>query len=155
MKKLALVILLQRILFLGVNSLNASVNQQQHESVNDHHDHDQQYVGDYEIDYWTELHHAANDGDLESVQMILAAQNIAVDAIDQEGFTALHIAAKKGFPNIVQALLASGANVNAQTFNENNSLDYLETALYAITDPGIRSRYMDTAILIQNAMQEN
>lgn len=59
------------------------------------------------------LHSAAQSGDLQQVQTLLAGGADA-NATDADGSTALHLAAFNGHLEVVQALLAAGADVNAQ-----------------------------------------
>jgi ankyrin repeat protein len=61
---------------------------------------------------------AADAGQLQALQLLLAgapACRAGVDERDSHGFTALLDAAKGGHVRIVEALLAAGADVNAQT----------------------------------------
>ena len=66
---------------------------------------------------YTELHHAANDGDLAKVRRILQEyKGDLIAYINQKtksgsGRTALTIAAKRGHLDVVKALIAAGANV--------------------------------------------
>jgi ankyrin repeat protein len=57
------------------------------------------------------LHYAANDGDLQQVQRLLATED--VNARDNEGWTPLHFAAQSGEPEVVALLLDAGAQVDA------------------------------------------
>lgn len=59
------------------------------------------------------LHSAAQSGDLQQVQAILAT-GVDANAADAEGNTALHLAALNGHLDVVQALLAAGADANVQ-----------------------------------------
>ena len=57
------------------------------------------------------LHHAAADGDLERVKLLLV-KGLDVDTRDDRGMTPLHLAAEKGHKNVVEFLIAKGADVN-------------------------------------------
>ncbi len=57
---------------------------------------------------------AAQDGDLPTVQALLA-QGADVNAVNENGSTALHFAADKGRTEVVRFLLDRGANVNAKS----------------------------------------
>lgn len=59
------------------------------------------------------LRNAVRKGDLATVQNLLA-QGVAIDAKDENGDTALGIAAIKGFLPLVQVLLAHGAGLEIQ-----------------------------------------
>eukprot|EP01086_Lenisia_limosa_P005592 TRINITY_DN226_c0_g1_i10.p1 TRINITY_DN226_c0_g1~~TRINITY_DN226_c0_g1_i10.p1 ORF type:complete len:277 (-),score=99.16 TRINITY_DN226_c0_g1_i10:181-1011(-) len=75
--------------------------------------------------------HALNDpmdeGDFQTFQQAL--QTTDVDAPNEYGQTALHIAAKKGLIKYVQCLINSGANLDAQDVNQ-------DTPLHAATAAG-------------------
>jgi ankyrin repeat protein len=60
------------------------------------------------------LHDSAWNGHLESCAYLLA-HGADCNRVDNEQRTALHYAARRGFPNIVQLLIHKGANVNAIT----------------------------------------
>jgi ankyrin repeat protein len=59
------------------------------------------------------LQSAAQAGDLQRVQDLLDG-GAAVNGVDAEGNTALHLAAFNGHLDVVKALLAAGADANAQ-----------------------------------------
>lgn len=60
------------------------------------------------------LHEAARNGDIAQVQShFLRGANI--DEIDEDGFTPLHLAASGGHKGVAEMLIASGANVNANS----------------------------------------
>lgn len=71
-----------------------------------------------------ELILAARYGDLEEVQAVLAQSILLVDAQDEQGRTALHMAAANGHLDVVQALITAGGNVNAKNVEENSPLHY-------------------------------
>ena len=57
---------------------------------------------------------AAEVGDLEALAKLLAAEGADVNATNKSGYTALHLAVRKGQKDAVALLLEKGANVNAQ-----------------------------------------
>lgn len=59
----------------------------------------------------TELHHAAHNGDIETVKKLLA-DGANINARGWSNWTPLHYAAKRHY-DIVKLLLAHGADVNA------------------------------------------
>ena len=56
--------------------------------------------------------HTAFNGHHDVVQALLSEPTINVDMKSDQGFTALHAAAFKGYPDLVKEFLAKGANVN-------------------------------------------
>jgi ankyrin repeat protein len=60
------------------------------------------------------IHAAANDGDLARVRAILSQNPELVDVPDERGFTPLQLAARGGHRDVVDALLSSGADINAR-----------------------------------------
>ena len=52
----------------------------------------------------------------------------AVDAVDDDGDTPLHEAARHGRQDVVQALLAAGAAVDAASSNSNTALHFAALA---------------------------
>ncbi|MCK4341376.1 MAG: ankyrin repeat domain-containing protein [Phycisphaerae bacterium] len=60
----------------------------------------------------TDLHNAVARGDLQRVAALLAA-GADVNAVDQRGFTPLHVAATSHNEKLIQLLLDAGADVNA------------------------------------------
>ena len=60
------------------------------------------------------IHAAAADGDLARVQVILSQNPELVEAPDERSFTPLHLAVRGGHRNVVDALLSSGADINAR-----------------------------------------
>jgi uncharacterized protein len=69
----------------------------------------------------TDLHYAANDGDLAQVKRLIVLGS-EVNYKDKNGWTPLHFAAQAMNPNIVSLLLSSGAEVNAQDNDGNTPL---------------------------------
>ncbi len=64
---------------------------------------------------WTLLMSAAGLGNLTTVQALLSAPKIDIDAKKLEGGTALRVAAYNGKDDVVKALINKGANVNVRT----------------------------------------
>jgi ankyrin repeat protein len=94
-----------------------------------------------------DLHSAADKGDLESVQQAIA-RGQRLSGFDEIGKTPLHYAAAGGHIEIVKALLAAGANVNANdprvngntplaSIAGNCSLEMAELLVRAGADPTI------------------
>jgi len=57
-----------------------------------------------------ELRDAANEGDEAKVEAFLVDKSDQINAADEEGYTALHLAAVRGHGGVVRFLLAAGAN---------------------------------------------
>ena len=70
-------------------------------------------VNSPDIDGWTPLHAAANNGDVGIVPLLLG-NGADLHATQREGFTALHFAStlRKGTFETIQLLLEQGANVH-------------------------------------------
>lgn len=77
----------------------------------------------------TQLLEAAYGGDLAAVDQLLT-RRVPVDASDEEGMTALHIAAMMGHVAILERLVAAGAGVDAVDLRER------QTALMRATGAG-------------------
>jgi ankyrin repeat protein len=60
----------------------------------------------------SQLHRAAASGERLAVQGLLAS-GIAVDSLDENNSTPLHLAAMAGHVQVIATLLGSGAQVNA------------------------------------------
>jgi len=60
---------------------------------------------------WTALHHAAYNGDFESVQTLIEKGRANVNAYSNQQKTALHFAALNNHPDIIELLIASGAEM--------------------------------------------
>jgi prolyl 4-hydroxylase len=63
----------------------------------------------------TIAHIAAQHGQLDTLKSELEKQKSLVDALDENGWTALHEGARGGHLEVVKYLIESGANVNATT----------------------------------------
>lgn len=64
---------------------------------------------------WTALHHCASGGCPRTTQALLSYQSAsAIDAGDQNGDTALHVAAKYGHVNVLELMLSRGADITAR-----------------------------------------
>ncbi len=61
---------------------------------------------------WTELHWAVRRGQVDRVRDLMRGGNL--EARDFQGRTPLHIAVLSGWDDIVEMLLAAGADVNAR-----------------------------------------
>ena len=70
----------------------------------------------------TPLHHTALTGQAQMLDALLD-RNVEVDAADAAGRTALNLAAEYGTPEIVEKLLAHGADPNLHPFDEMGSLN--------------------------------
>ena len=64
---------------------------------------------------YTPLHVAVQFGHIEIVQRLLKAKNLEIDATDQQGMTALHIAISRGYDGICRYLIDNGASININT----------------------------------------
>jgi ankyrin repeat protein len=61
---------------------------------------------------WTPLMFTAEKGHLTTVQALLSAPGIDINAQKPDGITALHVAVKHGKDDVVKALINKGADVN-------------------------------------------
>ncbi|XP_071986930.1 fibronectin type 3 and ankyrin repeat domains protein 1 isoform X2 [Engystomops pustulosus] len=68
------------------------------------------------------LHRAVNMNDEDAVLKVLECGHVKTDIPDKLGFTALMMAAQKGFLRIVQLLVNHGADINQETGSGKNSL---------------------------------
>jgi ankyrin repeat protein len=71
-----------------------------------------------------EIFRAADNGDLETTQLLLKHNPNLVFAKSREGFTALHYAARHGYVEIAKLLLAERADVNAKAGKGDTPLHY-------------------------------
>ena len=67
---------------------------------------------------------AAGKGDLGTVQSLLKGNPKLVFSKDNKSDTPLHLAASHGYPDLVELLLASNADVKARTNNGNTPLEW-------------------------------
>ncbi|TKS87785.1 Transient receptor potential cation channel subfamily A member 1 [Collichthys lucidus] len=74
---------------------------------------------------WTCLHHAAAEGYTQTMDILLSAHLKLLDKTDEDGNTALHIAAKGGHVPAVKLLLTRGADI---VLNKNDT-SFLHEAL--------------------------
>nr|XP_057916143.1 transient receptor potential cation channel subfamily A member 1b [Doryrhamphus excisus] len=74
---------------------------------------------------WTCLHHAASEGFTQTMEIILSANMKLLDKTDEDGNTALHIAARMGHVAAVMVLVNRSAEF---TLNKNNT-SFLHEAL--------------------------
>ena len=72
---------------------------------------------------WTALNEAALHGKEQVIRLLLTRKVDLEARPSDKGGTALHTAASRGFPRIVQSLLEAGANIKAQCGPENTALD--------------------------------
>ena len=71
----------------------------------------------------TALHMAINSGNAEIIANIVTYQYLHIDARDDDGNTALHIAAARGFFPAAMILINSGANIHLENNNGQNPLE--------------------------------
>ncbi|XP_067833241.1 transient receptor potential cation channel subfamily A member 1-like [Heptranchias perlo] len=74
------------------------------------------FVRDYKC--WTSLHYAAFGGYTQTMEVLLQTNITLLDRVDDEGNTALHLAAREGHGSAVCLLLAQGAAI---TLNKNEA----------------------------------
>lgn len=66
---------------------------------------------------WTPLMRAVDRNRIEVVKLLLEIQPVDVNAANDQGITALHFAAEKGYLSIAQLLVKSGADPNKKDVN--------------------------------------
>jgi uncharacterized protein len=99
-----------------------------------------------------ELLEASAAGDLSRVKTLLAAKT-NVNAKDQQGYTALIVASSNGYLEVVRALPAEGADVNAEAANgtaltiasQKGSLEVVRVLLAAGADVNAKAFNGETA----------
>ena len=74
---------------------------------------------------------AAKNGDIEKVRSLLESNPDLIGARDKDDSTPLHCAAWKGHKEIVELLVESGADVNAQNQNDHWGTTPLHAAAHA------------------------
>ena len=103
------------------------------------------------------IHDAAKQGNLEGMMRLIEEDIDIVDAIDEEGNTALHCASYRGRVEVISYLLDQGANINAKgdfgitpLFDacEKGHLEVVELLLSKGADPTICSNGSRTAIMM-------
>lgn len=72
---------------------------------------------------WTLLHHAAFEGNLKIVDILLKTK-IEIESVNAHKQTALHLAVQQGFFDITKKLIERGANINVLDDEKNNILHY-------------------------------
>ncbi len=72
---------------------------------------------------WTLLHHAAFEGNLKIVDILLKTK-IDIESVNAHKQTALHLAVQQGFFDITKKLIERGANINVLDDEKNNILHY-------------------------------
>ena len=72
---------------------------------------------------WTNLHTAANEGDLSLAECILQTGTALVNKQDKTGFAPFHVAARKRHRKLVECLIKNGADVGIATLAGNKAVD--------------------------------
>ena len=108
------------------------------------------------------LHYAASDGDFDRLLQLIESGS-AIDAQDDDGWTALHFAAQGGHRLIIDELLRRGANLHLVNSHGNDSLSVallnargdftiVKILLSAGADPDLKNAYgqsfRDTATIM-------
>ena len=101
----------------------------QHEQKNDaqsvHEESDGRVWGKFEKSLnETKLHAACKKGDFERVKELVENEKMDVNAKNKFGETPLHFAAFEGALDVVKYLVAHGAQINAEMFQDDTPLDY-------------------------------
>jgi len=63
----------------------------------------------------TALHVATQFGHKKIIERLLSTKNLDIDATDQQGMTALHIAISRGYEDVCRYLINNGASINIST----------------------------------------
>lgn len=73
---------------------------------------------------WTTLHHCAAGGCISTAEILLGYHSTPLmEAADQEGNTALHLAAKYGHENVVELILSRGGDITVRNKKRLTCLD--------------------------------
>ena len=73
---------------------------------------------------WTSLHHCAAGGCISTAEILLVNHSMnLMTAADQEGNTALHVAAKYGHEDIVELILSRGGDITVRNKKRLTCLD--------------------------------
>ncbi len=62
----------------------------------------------------SDIHTLASKGETQAAQELLINQPTEISAVDSEGSTPLHLACRKGHPEMIEMLLSKGADPNAR-----------------------------------------
>ncbi len=80
------------------------------------------------LDQWTALHFAANEGHLDVIKELLKHEELELEPMSSINRTPLHLAAIRGYTNIVRFLLENSkpgtVDKNVKDFDENTPLHY-------------------------------
>lgn len=73
---------------------------------------------------WTVLHHCAAGGCVRTMEALLGHHSTRfMEAADQEGNTALHVAAKYGHVAVIELILSRGADITVRNMKKLTCLD--------------------------------
>lgn len=106
---------------------------------------------------YVDLHRACHKKDLPRIDFLLR-KGIDINAIDEEGNTALHYAVKENYDTVFNFLIERGADINVRNSNgytpldyalENGYEDFILNALYVKTSDRIPSEYKNSDVLDQ------
>lgn len=104
-----------------------------------------------------EIHEAVKNGDLAAVQRILAARPDLIKAVDERGYTPLHVAARGGRLEIASFLVEKGADLEAKNptgFTPlflavlGKRLDAVKLLLDKGADPNAQTRFQTTPLFM-------
>ncbi|MDY0008145.1 MAG: ankyrin repeat domain-containing protein [Bdellovibrionales bacterium] len=106
---------------------------------------------------------AVRDGDFESLPYHVEDKGASLDARDENGRSAMHIAAERGFTRCIEKLIELGANIDVQDRNLETPLHIaarqthgVDTSSFLIlhgADVSIKNRFGDTPFTL--VKQEN
>jgi ankyrin repeat protein len=85
------------------------------------------------------LHIAASNGDLDMVQTLVAG-NCDVNAVQDQGQTALYISAEIGFLDVTECLLAAGAEPDVSTLDNENTAIFAALEKPSLTIPAFSAK---------------